>query len=75
MPVNKILVAADRLHGRYQNFTKEDMSKLQQQINANTETIISLIDQTLISSQHSAADNDSTLYEKGLELYHTAAVD
>ena len=36
------------------------MSKLQQQINANTETIISLIDQTLISSQRTAADNDST---------------
>ena len=60
MPVNKILVAADRLHGRYQNFTKEDMSKLQQQINANTEIITSLIDQTLISSQRTAADNESS---------------
>ena len=58
MPVNKILVAADRLSGRYQNFTKEEMSRLQQQIATQTETITSLIDQTLRSSQQATADDD-----------------
>ena len=59
MPVNKILVAADRLDGRYQNFTKEEMSRLQHHISANTETITSLIDQTLLNSQRATDAGNS----------------
>lgn len=59
MPVNKILVAADRLDGRYQNFTKEEMSRLQHHISANTETITSLIDQMLLNSQRATDAGNS----------------
>lgn len=50
-PVNEISIATDRLGAAYQRLTKAEMIELQQQINLQTETITSLIDQTLIKSK------------------------
>lgn len=50
-PVDEIHAATDRLSARYQDLTKAEMNQLQQQIYTHTETITSLIDQTLITSQ------------------------
>ena len=58
VPVNEIYVATDRLSERYQNITKEEMNQLQQQISAHSDTITSLIGQTLITSQ-GASDSDN----------------
>ena len=41
------------------NFTKEEMSRLQQHISANTETITSLIAQTLLNSQRATDAGNS----------------
>ena len=51
IPVNEIQAATERLSARYQDLTKAEMHQLQQQINTHSETITSLIDQTLITSQ------------------------
>ena len=59
-PVNEINAATDRLSANYQSLTKEEMSHLQQQISGHSNTITSLIDQTLITSRGAAADNNST---------------
>lgn len=59
VPVNEIHAATDRL-AHYQDLTKEDMTRLQQQISAHSETITSLIDRTLLTSQGASADSDST---------------
>jgi HAMP domain-containing protein len=50
-PVVEINAATDRLSADYQSLTKEEMSALQQQINTQSETITSLIDQTLEKSK------------------------
>jgi HAMP domain-containing protein len=59
VPVNEIYAATDRLSVRYQNFTKEEMSQLQQQISAHSDTITTLIDQTLITSRGATSDSDN----------------
>ena len=59
VPVNEIHSATDRLI-HYQDLTKEEMNCLQQQISAHSETITSLIDRTLLTSQSTSADSDST---------------
>ena len=60
VPVNDIYAATDRLSDSYQRLTKEEMSRLQQQISAHIDTITSLIDQTLITSQNATAIDDSS---------------
>ena len=47
VPVNKIHDATDYLDLHYQDLTKEEMARLQQQIVAQSEIITNLIDQTL----------------------------
>ena len=47
VPVNKIHDATDHLDFHYQDLTKEEMARLQQQIVAQSESITNLIDQTL----------------------------
>jgi Signal transduction histidine kinase, nitrate/nitrite-specific len=47
VPVNKIHDATDYLDFHYQDLTKEEMARLQQQIVAQSEIITNLIDQTL----------------------------
>lgn len=59
-PVNDIYADTDRLSDSYQGLTKEEMSRLQQQISAHIDTITSLIDQTLITSQNATAIDDSS---------------
>ena len=59
VPVNEIYAATDRLSVRYQNFTKEEMSQLQQQISAHSDTITTLIDQTLITSRGATSYSDN----------------
>jgi nitrate/nitrite-specific signal transduction histidine kinase len=60
VPVNDIYAATDRLSDSYQRLTKEEMSRLQQQISTHIDTITSLIDQTLITSQNATAVDDSS---------------
>ena len=60
VPVNEIHAATDRLSDSFQRLTKEEMSQLQQLISTQSETITSLIDQTLITSKSATADNDTT---------------
>ena len=60
VPVNDIHDATDRLSAGYQNYTKEEMTQLQQQISAYSDTITNLIDQTLLNSQSATTDKDST---------------
>lgn len=50
-PVNEIQASTDRLNMSYQGLTREEMSQLLSQIAANSDTITSLIDQTLLTSQ------------------------